>query len=200
MSLVDNAPSVIDARCSGDTTIKMLYNLASQYISSLAGSQEHPIDTLKDSFVLQHREYQHLEQLVAQGASLSTLETAIGWAKDRNKELQLTADAGTIESHLLRRGTEEFSVIFETTVNSVKEVKKQVLYEMTFTDEQMCQTAIEKGIDVAGYHYRALRSLPPEQQLTKLKLSHLPTGLKTGYLELSSIAFAVWTCAPSKPV
>ncbi|KAI9498110.1 hypothetical protein BDB00DRAFT_867763 [Zychaea mexicana] len=68
---------------------------------------------------------------------------------------------------------------------------------MTFTDEQTCQIAIEKGIDVAGHHYHAMRSSPPAQQLTNLELSQLPTGLETGDLKPKACT-DLWRVAGSK--
>ncbi|KAI8137712.1 hypothetical protein BJV82DRAFT_674520 [Fennellomyces sp. T-0311] len=133
------------------------------------------------------------------------------FASDENKaKTQPNPSTGdAISPHLLRRGTEDYSVFYDASSPAVAEdaflkAARQLfpnwdvgigmiphkdketghqLYEMTLPNEAACSIALQQCLKIENQEYHAVRSLPPDHFLTKLELEKIPTCLPTMELE-----------------
>ncbi|KAI8376483.1 uncharacterized protein BYT42DRAFT_615214 [Radiomyces spectabilis] len=137
---------------------------------------------------------------------LTTLNTCASTAV--RQQLNSVSTTGQIPvPYLLRRGTEDHSVFFDVSPHPIKEAdfftaarnlvpnwdigigmiphreEGRLIYEMTMPNQQTCDSIVQQGLQVDGYHYPAICSLPLTKKIIKLELERLPTSLPAKELE-----------------
>lgn len=119
-------------------------------------------------------------------------------SSDIQEVLATVSSSGDVPVHLLRRGTEDYSVLFDVSAHPVKfktfcVAARQLfpsqetglglithkdwgctIVEMSLLDEDACSFAMAQGATVNGHTFHGVRALRSDHKLTRLELSQLP--------------------------